>query len=130
MAYNNFNSYGAGMPYNPNNTVDNFQYMPASNFNNMHYVQNEQEARMFALSPGITEMWFKDLSLSNRIYRKYIKNGQILFETYSMELIPEVKETRMSSDYVTKDEVAVIVADAVRKELKQSRKVNKGGTHD
>lgn len=89
------------------------------NQNVYYWVQGEEGAKAYPVGAGNTVMLMD--SDSPVMYKKYAdQSGRPILETYDLVLRQNSDVT--NTEYVKRDELSAIIADAVRKELNNKKK--------
>lgn len=117
---NNYYPYGASYTVNQPSAMP--MYAPVQQNNVYYWVQGEEGAKAYPVGAGNTVMLMD--SENPVMYKKYAdQTGRPILEVY--DLVPRTTASvQNEGEFVRKDEIAAIVAEAVRNEM-NSRKKNK-----
>lgn len=116
------NYYPFGSSYTVNQPSAMPMYAPVQQNNVYYWVQGEEGAKAYPVGAGNTVMLMD--SENPVMYKKYAdQTGRPILEVY--DLVPRTTASvQNEGEFVRKDEIAAIVAEAVRNEM-NSRKKNK-----
>lgn len=119
--YTPYYSYPYGNSYNPQvggrqNSTASPMFSQTIPVNTYDWVQGEEAARSYPVPNG-AEATLMD-SDKPVMYKKSVD----VYGVPSLEVYDIVLRNKPANDYVTKDEIDTIVADAVRKELNKHKK--------